>query len=166
MPSLTGSLRVANTIGIVDVAFFAASTVTAAPPTAIIATEREIVAAQQIDAGCRGDKKLAVSELEKAIAIAEAATGLHQPRPGKDAQGQATVQGGGWRHFGEWFDRWVSCLKELAKYQSPQIKPIDAPTPPPDPADLERKAIKRFGLRIFDGGRIVQPLAAPSGREE
>ena len=122
--------------------------------------EREIVAALQIDAARRGDKKLAVSELEKAIEIAETATGLHQPRHGIDAKGKRTVQGGDWRLFGEWFDRWVFCLKELAKYQSPHIKPIDAPMHPPDPADLE------FELRIFDGERIVQPLTPPSGREE
>jgi len=70
--------------------------------------EREIVAALQIDAARRGDKKLAVSELEKAIEIAETATGLDQPRHGIDAKGKRTVQGGDWRLFGEWFDRWVS----------------------------------------------------------
>jgi hypothetical protein len=125
--------------------------------------EREILAAQQIDAVRRGERRLAVAEMERALQIAEGFAGANQPEPIKDANGRVVqLKGGDIKLFGEWFDRWTFLLKELAKYQSPQIKAIEAPTPPPDPADAERKNRRRFGLRVFDGGRPVPPLGAAS----
>src|SRR6516162_3322496 len=91
--------------------------------------EREILAAQQIDAARRGQRRLAVDEMEKALRIAEEFANANQPEPIKDADGRVVrLKGGDVKLFGEWFDRWTFLLKEVAKYQSPQIKAIEAPT--------------------------------------
>jgi len=127
--------------------------------------EREILAAQQIDAARRGRRRLAVDEIEKALQIAEKFVSANEPELIKDTKGRVVqLKGGHIKLYGQWFDRWTCLLKELAKYQSPQIKAIEAPTPPPDLADSERKI--RFRLRIFEGGRVVSPMdAAPVGED-
>jgi hypothetical protein len=97
--------------------------------------------------------RIALDEMYKAVSIAEGLAGLLQPNVTKTPDGTLTIQGGDVKLFGEWFERYCNLIKELAKYQIPQVKPVEAPTPPPDPRDLEQKARKRFGLRIFEGGR-------------
>lgn len=101
----------------------------------------------------------ALNEMYKAITIAEGMAGKFQPRDVvQDGNGKVTIVGGDIKLFKEWFGLYFDCAKELAKYQIPQIKAVDAPTPPPDPGELERTSRKRFGLRVFDGGREVEPL--------
>jgi hypothetical protein len=113
-----------------------------------------------------------MGELERFKNIAEGAAGLHRP-PSEDelkAAGEAGLQiaKGDWGLFGQWFDRAVTatkevaaCAKDLASYQAPKIKAVDAPAPPPDPRDVEAKSRRRFGLRVFEGGK---PLLPASGR--
>ena len=116
--------------------------------------EREINAAQVIDRARKEGRDLAVTVLERLMNVAEGATGLNRPISAKEAAGGAQPNpDGDWGRFGEWFDRTAYCAKELAKFQSPQIKAMEAPTPPPDPADIEQKSRKRFGLRVFEGGK-------------
>jgi hypothetical protein len=116
--------------------------------------EREINAAQVIDRARKEGRDLAVTVLERLMNVAEGACGLNRPTTARDiAAGAKSNQDGDWNRFGEWFDRTAYCAKELAKFQSPQIKAMDAPTPPPDPADVDQKSRKRFGLRVFEGGR-------------
>lgn len=106
------------------------------------------------------EPKVALNELYKALAIAEGVAGRLQPTViEQDANGKVTVKGGDLKGFGEWFDRYKDCISILIKYQQPMLKAIEAPTPPPDPADVERRSRKRFGLRVFEGGRQVQPLS-------
>lgn len=109
----------------------------------------------------QADPKVALSELYKAIQIAEGMSGMVQPQVTRDEKtGVVSFKGGDAKLFGEWFDRWKDCITTLMKYQLPQIKAIDAPAPPPDPnkADGPRR---KFSLRVFDGGRQVKPLQAP-----
>lgn len=129
---------------------------------ATIAREEEAkakIAAAMKSADRSADPKLAMNEIYKALAIAEGVAGKLQPRSiSSDPQGLLAVEGGDMKGFGEWFDRWVKCVELLAKYQIPAIKPIEVPAAPPDPSDLDRNSRKRFGLRIFEGGR---PLPTP-----
>jgi hypothetical protein len=126
--------------------------------------EREEKARQEIaealkKAGTAKTVRYAIDEMQKALVIAEGFAGLVQPTPIKDANGKLVkFEGGDVELFGTWFDKWFTCIKELAKYQTPQVKAIEAPTPPPDPQDLERRSRKRFGLRIFEGGRPPGPI--------
>jgi len=123
--------------------------------------ERELKAVAET--GNLQGRELAKDVLDRMMKLAEGAAGFHQPPSPSEIQA-AQAEGrqiptGDWDRFGQWFDRIAYCAKELAKYQSPQIKAVDAPAPPPDPKDLEQKSRKRFGLRVFEGGK---PLLPPS----
>jgi hypothetical protein len=133
--------------------------------------ERELKAAVAVAQTREGVRQLAVAILEELLGdlirfrgIAEGAASLHRPpSPGdieKAAQQGVDLASGDWELFGKWYDRAVSTTKDAAgvaydisKFQSPQVKAVDAPTPPPDPKDLDRRSRKRFGLRVFEGGR-------------
>lgn len=112
------------------------------------------------------DSKYAIHEMQKALKIAEDFAGKVQPNVQRAKGGAVRIIGGDAKLFGEWFDRWHTCLKELAKYQTPQMKAVEAPTPPPDPGELERKNRKRFGLRVFEGGREIRAPGAPAEDDE
>ncbi|MHB8272699.1 hypothetical protein [Bradyrhizobium sp.] len=87
--------------------------------------EREVNAAQVIDRARKEGRDLAVTVLERLMNVAEGACGLNRPVPAKDlAAGAKENPDGDWGRFGEWFDRTAYCAKELAKYQSPQLKAI------------------------------------------
>jgi hypothetical protein len=100
----------------------------------------------------------AMDEMHKAISIAEELTLLLRPVITKDKNGKITSKGGDIKLCREWFGQYKDLIELLAKYQVPQVKPVEAPTPPPDPKDLEQKSRKRFGLRIFDGSRPPAPV--------
>jgi hypothetical protein len=119
-----------------------------------LSIEREIDMAAMIDAAKAGRREMAKDVLARAMIYAEGATGNYRPKMKKET-GRDDNPDGDHQLFGQWFDRWVFCAKEVAKYQSPQIKSVDAPTPAPDPRDLEAKSRKRFGLRVFEGGKEV-----------
>jgi hypothetical protein len=107
----------------------------------------------------RADPKAAMDEMYKAIAIAEGFAAKLRPRDiQQDQHGIITIMGGDINLFGAWFDRWHKCIELLAKYQLPPIKAMDAPTPPPDPEQSARDSKIVFGLRVFEGGKPVQPL--------
>jgi hypothetical protein len=112
----------------------------------------------------KGGRELAREVMERAMIIAEATCMLHKPpSPVALAKAQESDQelpDGDWALFGQWFDRWTSLAKELTKYQSPPIKAIDAPAPPPNPDEVPDQPRRRFGLRVFEGGK---PLASSSG---
>lgn len=111
--------------------------------------EREAKAA--IDQARAARVELAKDSLVRYQGVAEGATGRFR-------QLVETVEGNtaaNWKLFGEWFDRMLHCAEAAAKYQSPPIKAVDAPAPPPDPRELEANSRKRFGLRVFDGGRAL-----------
>jgi hypothetical protein len=151
--------------------------------------ERELQAAHQVAAAHGAGREMATAVLERLMMdldkyreLAEGAAAVHRPpKPDEIAAAQAmenakaleekreprTLYAGNWELFGQWFDRTVStardaamCAKELANYQAPKIKSVDAPAPPPDPRDLEQKSRKRFGLRVFEGGK---PLSSSGG---
>jgi hypothetical protein len=119
--------------------------------------EREINAAQVIDKARKEGRDLAVTVLERLMNLAEGACGLNRPTPQRMIlQGEKQNPDGDWGRFGEWFDRTTYCAKELAKFQSPQIKAMEAPTPPPAIVDQDEKVpTKRFTLTIFEGDRRV-----------
>lgn len=107
------------------------------------------VIAQTIDSG----KPLAVTVLQRAMEFSEAAVHKFRPNLKVDkALGLKKNPDGNVDEFGRWFDRWMKVTTELAKYQSPQIKAMDAPTPPPPPGANR----KRFTLRVFEGGRQIK----------
>lgn len=87
--------------------------------------------------------------------LAEGAASVNKPTAAADiANGAPQNPDGDWARFGEWFDRTVYCAKELAKFQSPQIKAVDAPTPPPENKS-DGKPPKRFTLTIFEGAQRI-----------
>lgn len=121
--------------------------------------ERELKAqaeAQRLIDHAKANKiELATSVLDRAMKIAEGSAGRHRPITEvelpqmQEAENAAAmnegrkprqlVVGGSWPLFGEWFDRWVWCARELAKYQSPQYRAIAvAMTPAPGPPQQER----------------------------
>jgi hypothetical protein len=139
---------------------------------------RELQAAVQVAQAHGHGRELATAVLERLMGdlerykeLAEGAASLHRPPTAADLKKAAEtgldLAKGDWGLFGEWFDRAVNtardaaaCARDLARYQQPQIKPVDAPAPPPDARDLEERSRKRFGLRVFEGGKPLTPNAA------
>jgi|GEM_PF-2452872 len=127
--------------------------------------ERQVSSQMEISRAARAGV-LGKEVLERLAKIAEGIAAAQQPKLiGQDARGQPVFEGGNWALFGEWFDRTAYCAKELMKYQNAPIKAVDAPTPPPDPREVEARSRKRFGLRVFDGGRPLQPIEADDDAE-
>jgi hypothetical protein len=56
--------------------------------------------------------------------------------------------------YGAWFDRVLTSVALLAKYQLPAIKPVELPTPAPE---VKEERIV-FGLRVFEGGKPVHEI--------
>jgi hypothetical protein len=111
-------------------------------------TKRAEVVAQMVDSG----KPLAVTVLQKAMEFAEGAVAAYRPTMAAEKiAGKPANADGSHEEFGKWFDRWYRCIETMAKYQTPQMKAIEAPTPPPEPGTNR----KRFTLRVFEGGRPV-----------
>lgn len=116
-------------------------------------TKQAEVIAQMVDSG----KPLAVTVLQKAMEFAEGAVAAYRPTmSGELAAGKPKNADGSNEEFGKWFDRWFKCIETMAKYQTPQIKAVDAPTPAPTPGQSKR----RFTLTVFDGGRVITNKAA------
>jgi hypothetical protein len=123
---------------------------------------REEFVAQQLDKARNTGRKLPTDTLEEFLEIAKGATGVNRPTSQKEINdGRAPNPDGDWTRFGEWFDRAVYCARELAKYREPQIRAVDAPAPPPDATEIERAGRKRFGLRVFEGGVLVEEVIPP-----
>jgi hypothetical protein len=137
--------------------------------------ERELLAAKATIRQAKEGRELAKDVLERLMldldrfkSLAEGAAALHKPPTAGELKAAAerglSLAKGDWGLFGEWFDRAVgtardaaTVAKDLAKYQSPQIRAVDAPAPPPDPEKLREGSTRRFGLRVFEGGK---PLTA------
>ena len=133
--------------------------------------ERETLAAQRALEQAKavqpfGGTKLAIQEMQKALVLAEGMAKAYQPIMERDSEGKITLKGGDHVLFKEWTKIWIGIQSDLAKYQSPPMKAIEAPTPPPDPAaeDAARNAPprKRLTLRVFDGGRQVSGPPDPA----
>lgn len=121
--------------------------------TVIQQTKRAEVIAQIVDSG----KPMAITVAQKAMEFAEGAVSAFRPTMAAElASGKAKNPDGSPEEFGRWFDRWFKCIEMMAKYQTPQLKAIEAPTAPPIPGTTT----KRFTLRVFDGGRLVANKAA------
>lgn len=90
--------------------------------------EKEIkLAAAVIDGATKPNAAplLGKDVLERMMRLAEGATALHRPTPKRDVLlGAKENPDGSWEKFGAWFDRTVTCAKELAKYQSPTFKAV------------------------------------------
>lgn len=116
--------------------------------TVLKETKRAEVIAAMVDSG----KPLAVTVAQKAMEFAEGAVATFRPTMKAEiAAGKTPNPDASPEEFGKWFDRWFRCIEMLAKYQTPQMKAIEAPTAPPLPGTTK----KRFTLRVFDGGRVV-----------
>lgn len=121
--------------------------------TVLAQTKRAEVIADMVDSG----KPLAVTVLQKAMEFAEGAVAAYRPTMTAElTAGKVKNADGSHEEFGRWFDRWFRCIETMAKYQTPQMKAIEAPTPAPTPGTSK----KRFTLRVFDGGRVVANKAA------
>lgn len=111
-------------------------------------TKRAEVIAAMVDSG----KPLAVTVLQKAMEFAEGAVANYRPTTKKEIEaGNQKNPEGNHEEFGKWFDRWYKCISTMAEYQTPKMRAMDAPTPPPDPGTNT----KRFTLTVFEGGRKV-----------
>ena len=120
--------------------------------------QREIEAAERVAQSRGKAKDAALTVLERLMQVAEGAAGLTRPASKREmAEGKAQNPDGDWELFGDWFDRAAFCAKELAKYQAPQIRAVEAPAPPPDPREVDAGNRRRFGLRVFEGGKPLMP---------
>lgn len=101
---------------------------------------------------------LGVDVLMKFTQIFEGAAAHFQPTLIRGSDGRTFEQpgAGDWGKFGEWADRAVTAARELAKYQSPQLRAVMVAAPPP-PVDQSEDR-KRITLKVFDGGKVVQPM--------
>lgn len=128
----------------------------------------EAQAAARLASKTTGGSKFAIHEMQKALSIAESFASACQPKLDQGEDGKPKFTGGDPKAFGEWFDRYFKVLTVLAEYQAPKMRAVDAPTPPPDASEEQRKAKKRFGLKIFEGGRQIREpgAAADEGEEE
>jgi hypothetical protein len=115
-------------------------------------TKRAEVIAAMVDSG----KPLAITVAQKAMEFAEGAVAAYRPTMAAElAAGKTKNPDGSHDEFGRWFDRWMRCVEMLAKYQTPQMKAVEAPMKPPEPGANK----KRFTLRVFDGGRVISNKA-------
>ena len=55
-------------------------------------------------------------------------------------------------------DRYFKGIKELLPYQNTVLKAADKPSDPPDPDQVMQDSKIVMGLRVFEGGRPVEPL--------
>jgi hypothetical protein len=123
--------------------------------------ERELEAARRVAANASGERRdSALQVLERIMVVAEGAAGLLRPTPEKEiAKGAQKNPDGDWDRFKAWCELTAKCSMELAKYQAAQIKSVDAPTPPPEPGEIDQRSRKRFGLRVFEGGKPLTDVA-------
>lgn len=116
--------------------------------TVLRQTKRQEVVAAMVDSG----KPLGITVLQKAMEFAEGAVAAYRPTMTAElAAGAVANKDGDHDKFGAWFDRWLKCIETITKYQTPQLKAIEAPTKAPEPGT----GGKRFTLRIFEGGRQI-----------
>lgn len=118
--------------------------------------QRELLAAQQM-AKARGEKRETALDVMARIAkLCEGAAAVCRPVPAAEiAAGKAPNPDGDWGRFHDWVTLWGASVRELAKYQHPPMKPVDAPAPPPDPDAQNDQPRRRFALRVFEGGRAL-----------
>ena len=123
--------------------------------------QREAEAAARVAATSGGKaREGALAVMERLMGVAEGATEANRPTLQRqiavaDATG-ASIDinpDGDWGRFHDFLNLTFSIAKELARYQAPQVKAVDAPAPPPDPDEIARGSRRRFGLRVFEGGK-------------
>ena len=121
--------------------------------------ERESTMAAIIDRG----EMPALSKLQSAMTFAEKAVLMYRPtfkqelEPGEKFN-QKRNKDGDHDKFGQWFDRWLRCITEMASYQAPKVRAVERPT---DAPNLGAPEVLEFELRVFEGGKMI---AAPVRR--
>lgn len=118
--------------------------------------ELELATAREIDSARISGRELAKDVLDRLMRIAEGAASLHKPNE--------AGQGGDWSLFGEWFDRTAWVAKELAKYQSPQLRAVVVSmpgSPVPEPKVVEGKVLNMKDPRVVAAAyvRLVKTTA-------
>lgn len=98
----------------------------------------------------------AMNELYKLMTVAEGFAGKLQPTAIENVNGKLVITGGDVDRCEKWFGHCRGIAETLAKYQFPQMKAVEAPAAPPDPN--QQTPSRRFGLRVFEGGKVIQPL--------
>lgn len=124
----------------------------------IATREREILAAEiakrQMSRAVEQGRELAVEALERYAKLFEGAASVFRPVTEKEVEaGNPPNPMGDWDKFRTWLGEARDTMKELAKYQSPQLRAIAiAPTP-----IVEEDHTKTFTLTVFEGGRSLPP---------
>jgi hypothetical protein len=118
--------------------------------------ERELIAAEvarrQTSRAREQGHELAVEVMERYMREFEDGAAHFRPVAEEEvAAGKKPNPNGDWAKYGEWAERVVACAKELAKYQSPQLRAI-AIAPAPQPDDDKPK---RFTLTVFESGKAL-----------
>jgi hypothetical protein len=108
--------------------------------------------------------ELAVDVLNRMMRLAEGAASVFRPVTTQEqAAGKAPNPEGDWQKFGEWYDRTVAAARSLASYQSPTLRAIQIAPPP---LVSEGDARKVITLRVFDGGRLTEPLKGAEDQDQ
>lgn len=132
---------------------------------ATLEREREAVAALT-EVARKTPPVIGRTALERQVVLAEGMTARYQRVTEEQAaelraagNPEAKATDGDPTLYMKWFEIWHTCAKELTSYQAPKVKAVDAPAPPPDPNQMQRENTRRFGLRVFEGGKPL-PAAA------
>jgi hypothetical protein len=96
-------------------------------------TERALIAAKQVAEARIAGRPLAKEVLEKFMLLFQA----------KALRTQNSA-----KSFTHWAKLTLDCAKALAPYQSPQLRSIEQPAPPPSISGEPQ--VIRFGLRVFE----------------
>jgi hypothetical protein len=125
-------------------------------------TERMI--ANQIDGARAGRIELAKDVLQRAMKLAEEVAARNRPQP---ANGKSKAIRAAWALYNEWFDRWVFCAKELAKYQSPTFKAVAVmPANPQETINGNWVAVDDRRSPTIDSVRTIVVAAVDIGHAE
>jgi nitrogen fixation protein FixH len=119
--------------------------------------ERELIAAEvarrQTSRAHEQDRELAVEVMARYMREFEDAAAHFRPVAEEEvAAGEKPNPNGDWAKFGQWAERVVATARELARYQSPQLRAVMVSQAPPV---VETR--KRFTLTVFEGGKPLPP---------
>jgi hypothetical protein len=124
--------------------------------------ERQMEAARAI---VSTERERGFSMLYRIASLCEGAAAASKPTLATElTKGASKNEDGDWGRFHGWVTLWAATAREITKYQQPQIKPVDAPAPPPDPNKQQDEHVpRRFSLRVFEGGRPLSQSSTATG---
>ena len=127
---------------------------------------REQKVAAVIDRSRREGRELGIDVLERMMKLCEGAAAEFRPTTQKDVAKGATLNPDGDEPvFGQWVDRTIFCAKEIAKYETPQLRAImvhDAGRGATPASEAERSNVVRINDPLALSRRYEQLMKRPA----